>query len=99
MFIKAYFGALKEKMSIIENCTDVIVDACSYTGAENGFQFENERQPKLWVELEDINDANISRYKFIDYNDNNGIRTRLRVGGIAYICNNDGKTIEKVVAE
>ncbi len=36
--------------------------------------------------------------KFIDFT-RNGIRSRLAVYGRAYVCNNDGKTIEKVDPE
>lgn len=36
--------------------------------------------------------------KFIDFT-RNGIRCRLAVYGRAYVCNNDGKTIEKVDPE
>lgn len=37
-----------------------------------------------------------SNMKFIDYTDSNDVNHRMTVDGYAYICTDDGKTLEKV---
>ena len=100
MLIKVYSGSPAGKLNLIENCSDVVVDMNSYTPAQNGDQARGGAlDPVFWLDFYDSESVDTQNNKFIDFTDKNGVRTRLRVTAFAYICNNEGKTIEKVIAE
>lgn len=83
------------KVNIIEKVTDVTVHMNPYAGAENGPRLEGPAMPTTWIEQSAPSNPNDYFY-FVDYTDKNGVRSRLKVTAYAYICNDEGKTVEKV---
>lgn len=112
MLIKNYAGhPAGNTLTIIEDVTDVIVHMGMFSLNSSGPQLEGLRKPTTWVDTLAVVDANApcsrdnaletqaNLQKFIDYTDKEGVRCRLCVYSFAYVCNDEGKTIEKVVVE
>lgn len=100
MIIKYYTHAFPTVMHILEDVTDIRIDKNIYPLGAIGsvqspapssiytFGDEHEGKPVL-------PNGSPSGNCFIDFT-RNGIHSRLLVSNYAYVCNDDGKTIEKV---
>lgn len=97
MLIKNYTLGLAGEIHITENVTDVVVHTNQYLGKNSGptpgDTAGGPRVPNSWIYQDDVKDDQPVR--FIDYT-KDGIRNRLYVTNFAYICSDDGKTIERV---
>lgn len=97
MLIKAYAGS--GSVHIINDVKNVVVHMHQFVTPENGPRLEGPDMPTTWRDLPRLGERPDDKYRFIDYTDEDGVRTRLRIEAYAYICNNEGRTIEKVVNE
>lgn len=103
MIIKHYPKELGGCINIYEDVTDVLIHQNLFNGTELGPELGGDMQPRYHISpvVPDYGygkaDDTISTVRFIDFT-RNGIRTRLRVDGTAYVCNDSGRTIEKVTA-
>ncbi len=102
MIIKAYTTHPKTLLSdivIIENAQDVVVLGGSFNLSETGpvGPQAGPLQPTTWRTI-DVVDTPEALGRFIDYTDAHGVRVRLRITSCAYVCSNEGRTIEKVTA-
>lgn len=83
-------------LHIIENVSKVKVYLSSYQGLNaNGPRFEGTDMPVSWIEHASPSSPDDVFY-FIDFTDSDGVRHRLKVTSYAYICNDQGKTIDRV---
>lgn len=80
-------------LQIIEDVTDVYVHACCFNPQSTGNT--DESGPTTFYGTEDQPMNVLTRH--IDFT-RYGVRSRLVVSNHAYICSNEGKTIEKVSA-
>jgi hypothetical protein len=107
MIIKNYISASAEDqpgldLQIIEDCTDVLVHATCFDLAYIGDIEKAGIRNVMANYPENFENGNRDRNgnsgiltRHIDFT-RNGIRTRLVVTKYAYICNDDGRTVEKV---
>lgn len=96
MLIKVYDPS--SSIHIIEDVTNVVVHMNSYKSPHNGPRFEGPDMPTTWRMIPKNTGSSEDTYRFVDYTDQDGVRTRLQIDAFAYICNDSGKTIEKVEA-
>jgi len=97
--IKYYHSEIEqgEVCSIIENANNVKVHTATFILPEG--ERPDDYGPKPSVPL--LYMANEESYgnrevKYIDFTNYSGERVRLEVHGTAYVCSNEGKTIETV---
>lgn len=101
MIIKAYSGHIMGHISIYEKVKDVVVHLGCYDDTGPTIDERSHLMPSTWIEPLEYNGVTpeeLENYKYIDFTNEDNIRCRLRVGSFAYICNDDGKTVEKVIA-
>lgn len=102
MLIKLY--SPNYSVFIIENarCIQVHLGAYSWNSLDELFSDSFGPKPKLnpliFYELQEP-ETGPNYCRFIDYVDDMDISRRVRVDYLAYVCNDMGKTIEKVDAE
>lgn len=100
MIIKNYVYDRKSisggRVEIYENARDVVVHLGAFTGESYvGPEVGNgPLSPTTHLYPSEAHEGDF--YHFIDFTDNDGVRCRLRVTAYAYVCNDQGKTIEKV---
>lgn len=98
MLIKVYTHAFPTVLHILENVTDVRIDKNIYPLGQMG-SIESPSIGAVYT-FDDVVDPPEQSQRpigncFIDFT-RNGIRARLLVSNYAYVCNDDGRTIEKV---
>jgi hypothetical protein len=91
MLIKLYDSMPSNDLHIIEGVSGVTVHSGTFLKRNNGpcevIGMEYDYQPSASEETE---------VRYISFNNMDGILTRLRVYNLAYVCNDQGKTIETV---
>ncbi len=93
MLIKNYTLGMPAKVAITEKVTDVVVHLTVHKGNSTGDPCGVDSSPNTWVYQDNVaDDQDVS---FIDYTQD-GVRCRLYVTNFAYVCNDEGKTIQKV---
>jgi len=93
MLIKLYTSGLAKDLHIIENVSSPVVHEGQYFYSNNGPRLEYPNI--LCEENEPPEDAQV---KYISYS-KDGRWQRLAVLNYAYICNDEGRTVEKVAIE
>ena len=101
MIIKVY--EVSNKIAIYEDVTDVRIHCGTFVqpinipvsgwGPDDGYirEYVGEGIPKDWLPQKDEMDC-----KIIDFTSKDGYAKRLTLFSHAYVCNDSGKTIEKV---
>ena len=88
--------ALGATLHILENVSDVVVHLSSFQGnLTNGPYFEGPAMPVVFIEHAEPSSPSDAFY-FVDFTDTKGVRSRLKVTAYAYLCNDQGKTVEKI---
>lgn len=91
MIIKNYTLGMGGSVSIIEGVEDVTVHLNTFKGKNTGQV--TPHTPNSWIYQDDV--ADDQDVRFIDFK-KDGIYHRLYVTNFAYVCNDEGKTIETV---
>lgn len=96
MIIKYYDYILSpvSDLFIIENVENVVVHGALFQSDDTGPDI-NQYQLHLFYDNDQLISNDKPSKKLITFRQN-GVTCRLAVYGTAYICNNDGETIEKV---
>ena len=112
MLIKYYGLKFPHALSILDEVTDVVVLGGIFTITKNDISAgpdsheiknhyihdkDEDIFPKHFQAAKDVGFPEIDtrHVQYVDFT-RNGLRCRLSVFGHAYICNNEGKTIQKV---
>lgn len=98
MLLKNY-DSVPGRIHYIENISDVVVHMSVYRSHETGPELSRAapNSPVVFRNTEELDpDKNI---KFIDYTDSHGVRTRLSITAFAYLCNDRGQTVEKIIVD
>lgn len=100
MIIKAYTNEFPGKCVLIDSAEDVVVHRNLFSNQSVGPDFGQINTLRYIDDPEKKaeTDASCDQFMFIDYVQK-GIGTRLVIRNYAYVCNDDGKTIEKVSAK
>lgn len=98
MIIKNYALGIGGKLHITENVTEVVIHTTQYRGKSTGPGDDSSgyNSPNTWIYQDDVADE--QHVAFIDFR-KDGIRCRLYVTNFAYVCTDEGKTIEKVTVQ
>lgn len=86
------------KTFIIDGISEIVVHHTSCSGSENGPRWEGPNMPVCWIDQSEPTSPE-DHFFFVDYTDKLGVRCRLKVTAYAYICNDEGRTVEKVGAK
>lgn len=106
MLIKLYTCDFPGRIFIYDNVKDVIIHTNLYSGADAGPGASvvatcNPHDPTTWIEdgapIAQAATVEGYNFKYVDFT-RDGVRCRLKVGNYAYLCNDEGKTIEKIKA-
>ena len=93
LYVKLSEGPTTE-MHIIDNVSDVVCYDKVYSGRHKGPHMDSEfLRPQVHMDYGKFKEERM--FQYIDYNQH-GVACRLLVDNMAYVCNNEGKTIEKI---
>lgn len=95
MIIKAYTNNFPEEIYLIEGASDVVVHQNLFSGPQCG---PDRPIITTFRYIDNASPDEPDTFKIIDYTQNS-IGTRLVIRNRAYVCNDEGKTIEKVSAK
>lgn len=87
-------GPVQSDLTIIERCENLVVHGGIYSPDDFGPQ-SHDPLVYMFLDVHDYILQDSPKKKFITFY-KEGQLTRLAVFGTAYVCNNDGETIEKV---
>lgn len=103
MIIKLY--APDEKLFIIENARGVVVHGGLFVFnsvdelSDLAFGPDPKTSLEIFYTIQEPQTSDGRYCKFIDYHNGEGVRKRILVEHLAFVCSDEGKTIEKVDAE